>query len=515
MNRLIRHILVFVSVLIIFSACDLVEMEPIGAKVESNYIKDINSASQAFNGALQPLLGMYSSGLTSTLSIISDESFAPAARDGASENLDKLNLNSNSATGFWGSCYTGITRVNTALAQLEKLKVSDSQQSKKDAIIGQMHFLRGYYYFLLVRLYGEVPIQPKINTPDDSKQPRSSFEDLYTYIEDDFKKAVDMLPSKMDGSVGLEYGKPSKMAVYSAMADFYLTFERWDQVVSAADNVINSGLQDTVAYPEIFHNEDPTRGEDYSQVYNKAIIWDANYNENNGQNFTWFFTPTGIGDHTQGTGFLLGTHYATNDTLATSETGAPSGAANGDSALMQTFEDGDKRQNLIMQDQLAFEGKAYYGTIKFNATVNYGFNSGRLNYPIYRYIDVLLMKSEALNELGQNIQEAERIVNDIVRKHAGLDPLPQSTTSDQQLFREAIWQERFVEFAFEGKRYFDLNRTGRVKEQLVDKQNFITNDGVSSHLITNPITNKEWLVFPIPQSELNANPNINENNPGY
>jgi hypothetical protein len=123
------------------------------------------------------------------------------------------------------------------------------------------------------------------------------------------------------------------------------------------------------------------------------------------------------------------------------------------------------------------------------------------NWTVLRYADVLLMYAEALNEnnKGPNA-EAYNMIND-VRHRAGLDSLPAGL--NQFAFAEALDHERRVEFAFEGHRWFDLVRT----EKALDVMNAHFN-GV--------ITIQQFqLLFPIPQSQVNINPQLITQNPGY
>ena len=137
-----------------------------------------------------------------------------------------------------------------------------------------------------------------------------------------------------------------------------------------------------------------------------------------------------------------------------------------------------------------------------------------INFPIFRYADVLLMRAEALNEIQGGSVEAVVTLN-FIRGRAGLPPFGDEVTGNQQSVREAVWKERRVELCFELKRLLDLNRTGRVKDNLLDKQDNIPNDLLSRHLRNHPITGKEIFLLGIPEGEVFANPNLGEQNPGY
>ena len=127
------------------------------------------------------------------------------------------------------------------------------------------------------------------------------------------------------------------------------------------------------------------------------------------------------------------------------------------------------------------------------------YDNSPLNFPVLRYADVLLMKAEALNELGRT-SEAEDYIN-MVRDRAGLEDI--QTGLSQEVFREAVLHERRMELAFEGQRWFDLIRVENGQYGLDFLHSIGKNNAAQKHLL-----------FPIPQIELDRNPNLTQN-PGY
>jgi len=127
-----------------------------------------------------------------------------------------------------------------------------------------------------------------------------------------------------------------------------------------------------------------------------------------------------------------------------------------------------------------------------------GSSGSPLNWPVLRYADVLLMKAEALNELGRTT-EAEAPLNE-VRARAGLDDI---SGLNKETFRQAVLHERRMELAFEGHRWFDLIRVENGTYGL----EFL-------HSIGRTNATEKHLLFPIPQAERDVNPNLSQN-PGY
>ena len=115
-----------------------------------------------------------------------------------------------------------------------------------------------------------------------------------------------------------------------------------------------------------------------------------------------------------------------------------------------------------------------------------------------------------MNELTGGSPEAVSLVNQI-RDRAGLGPLPDNVATSQTLLREAIWKERRLELCYEGVRYFDLLRTGRYIPVMEGKVGITV---PRSRVIKHPVTQKDWYLWPIPQAEMDINPNINQNQ-GY
>ena len=178
--------------------------------------------------------------------------------------------------------------------------------------------------------------------------------------------------------------------------------------------------------------------------------------------------------------------------------------------FMSQWEPGDKRKDLTVfyQGCPDYDGHAYkssYSTTGYNVrkflvpkSISPEYNTSPANFVVYRYADVLLMKAEALNEMGQTT--AAEVPLNIVRKRAGLDAV---TGLTQDEMREKIIHERRMEFAFEGHRWFDMIRIDHGNYAI----KFLKSIGKNN-------VNKDRLLFPIPQTEIDANPLLTQN-PGY
>jgi hypothetical protein len=135
-------------------------------------------------------------------------------------------------------------------------------------------------------------------------------------------------------------------------------------------------------------------------------------------------------------------------------------------------------------------------------------NEDESDFIVLRYTDVLMMYAEAKTMLGQ-IDDSVYDILDKVRDRAGIARVPRGQSQSEMM--NTIQNERKWEFAFEGLRYFDIRRWG-IADQVI---NGITSDekyDFGSHKVFVSGKNELW---PIPQSAIDANPNLSPNNPGY
>ena len=179
--------------------------------------------------------------------------------------------------------------------------------------------------------------------------------------------------------------------------------------------------------------------------------------------------------------------------------------------FIDRYEANDQRKNVTVLYEGApqFDGKSYqasYSATGYNVkkfliplSVSPSFDNSPMNFPILRFSNILLMKAEALNELGQTAL-AEKPLN-AVRNRAGLPNIATGLSKDQ--FREKVLDERRIELAFEGQRWFDLIRVNKGQYGL----DFL-------HSIGKTNATQKHLLFPIPQIERDRNPNLTQN-PGY
>ena len=396
--------------------------------------------------------------------------------------LKDLNL---SETVFRRNNYDGINRCNQALNIIPQLDKADP--NLRTRLIGEAKFLRAFMYFTLVKCYGGVPIVDHLPVPgSDSDRimqlTRKSSAEVYAFIESDLNDAIAALPDKSAYSVN-ERSRASKGAAYALLAKVSLYQKKWQQVIDNANKV--TGYSIVSDYASMFKASGKFDSESIFEIYAQG-------------------PSTGIP--------AKGIEGYSNTQGARGSGGWGWGFNTPSQSLVNAYEAGDVRKaaTIIFRGQTLYDGRLIEETVE-NERYNYKAYSSAytrewetdVDIKYLRYAEVILMKAEALNELGQT-SEAIPLLNQI-RNRAGL---PNTTFSSQADIRTAIWRERRVEMAFEHDRFFDLVRTGQAKAAFAADISPSFPNGKTF------IVGKNEL-FPIPALFLNQANGLSQQNPGY
>ncbi|HVB02187.1 MAG TPA: RagB/SusD family nutrient uptake outer membrane protein [Chitinophagaceae bacterium] len=409
---------------------------------------------------------------------------------------------------LWNGYYAGISRANNALAALA---ISPLDTATKTELSAEVRFIRGYYYFNLVRFFGGVPLVlgvptgPRQADTDPSLVTRASDSDIYNKaIVPDLQFAMDHLPLRSAQVVG----RITKGAAETLLAKVYLYEKNWLQAFNLSQDVINSAQYQLVPdYSTIWRQVGDNDAESifeietggygntdagvplYSECQgprNKGGVWNnPNFNDPTGDLGWGFCTPSQSLVNAYEPGDLR--KAATIITINPNPL-APSG---------DTLWDGFVIPNINSTQSPYYNYKAYHSERKDGIETFYG-NRDRKekNIHILRYAEVLLINAESANELN-NSSVAIADLNQ-VRNRAGL---PNTTASGQTALRTAIWHERHVELALEHDRFFDIVREGRAAQvmQAVGK-NFVQGKNE---------------VLPIPATQIALSGGKLIQNPGY
>jgi hypothetical protein len=470
---------------------DFLDKQPLDAISTENFFQTESDAVAAINGAYQPLQWpkLYNMRIWTTDIMAGNSIVGAGGGDDGRETQDNANFvtttDNPGVLDLYRGPAPGILRCNLIL---QKVPAMDINEELKNRILGEAKFLRAHYYFILVRLFGDVPLITEPQNPGDDLRPaRTPKAEVYKLIIKDLEEAIEQLP-KRETYAGADVGRASKGAATGMLAKVYLTLGDWENVVKYTNDVTALGYTLNPRYEQNFDPLVKNTPESLFEVQyfgkTNADFWS---NENQA---SWLSTFTGPRNAD-----MVAGGYGWNQ--PTQE-------------FVEAYEEGDLRKDVtvLYEGGPAFDGQEYkssysitgYNLRKFlvSKTVAPAYDASPMNFPVLRYADVLLMKSEALNELGRT-GEAEVPLNE-VRRRAGLEEVQ---GLGQAEFREKVLHERRMELAFEGQRWFDLIRVNNGQYAL----DFL-------HSIGRVNASTKHLLFPIPQKERDANPNLTQN-PGY
>ncbi len=391
--------------------------------------------------------------------VTSDNAYA-GGDNPANIQIDEFNTDANNGniSRDWNQIYQAVGRCNDVLGNVTKMEDGLFQGNRKKEILAEAKFLRGLHYFNLVRIWGPVPLitsQLKDTNPESINAGNSTIEAIYAQITKDLTEAMQDLPK--DNATG----RATKGAAEGLLAKVYLTNKNWQQAADLSAQVIALNK------------------------YNLVANYDALWSGKNTSESLFEVQYTGGTEGNVMPDLFLPFPQATYEFLKFS---TPT------EDLIAAYEPNDTRKaaSIIFADQ--YYGKNFPHVYKYRNAAGF---AAPTNVPVLRYADVLLMRAEALNELGYPNAEAFILLNQ-VRARAGVPAKTLVDLPSQESFRDAIAKERRVELAFEGHRWFDLLRTGKAISILQGKYPINTNR----------------LLFPIPQNQIDRNPNLKQN-PGY
>lgn len=474
-----RYHLYILSIVVMMSCSKILEKSPESNFTPDNFYKNAEDAKAAVNAVYDQMNtnDMYNQ----VMWIIQDQSTDDCEWGGGrstanqpKNDLDKYTFTPATVTfqTLWSSCYRAINRCNAALDRIPSISMDDALKTR---LLAESKFMRAFYYFTLVRLFGDVPLVLKETTSLNNLQvARNTTEEVYKQIIQDFTDAEAVLPVSYSAA---EKGKATKGAAKAFLAKVYLTREEWAKASAKAKEVMDLGA-----------------GYDLWTNFADAF---AIANEN-GKESVFEIQANGlVGEGSLMQGYMRPPFDRVNN-IAGFGDDPPT------QSIYNAYQNGDLRRNATLRLYSATGTPAAPAAIAFPCYVSKyldpsatGNNDGNNNYPVIRFADVLLMYAEALNEQGAGNTEAYAAVNRI-RKRAGLSDL---SGLSQSAFRDSVLIERRLELAFEGHRRYDLLRTKRL---------------VSAMTAQNPtiVVKPHQTLFPIPQTERDVNPLLTQNT-GY
>ncbi|WP_406823706.1 RagB/SusD family nutrient uptake outer membrane protein [Pedobacter sp. KACC 23697] len=381
--------------------------------------------------------------------------------------------------GFWNGQYKNINLCNQVLDNVPNISMDASLKAR---YLAEAKFVRAYSYFRLVRAYGDVPL--RLNVPKDASEfniPRTPKAQVYAAIEKDLNDAAAVLPQSYPSA---DIGRATKGAALALHAKVAMYQQKWADVLSYTNTVMTLGYDLFPNYEQGFRLNNENNIESVFEIQCEIIPSIAG-------------SATSQYSQIQGVrGTVAG--YGLNVPTATLAAAYEPGDVRRDATIIfrgETTPQGDPIPVTVPNPM--YSQKPY---VPFNL-INTSFNQGaQQNVRVMRFAEVLLMNAEAANELG-NTALAKTSLNRVrARARGGVaGVLPDVTSNDKEVLRQAIWKERFVELAMEYDRYFDVIRQGRAAT-------------VFGPLGWKANKNEVW---PIPSNEIDISAGTLTQNPGY
>lgn len=380
-----------------------------------------------------------------------------------------IDNSSNSLTAAgWNDMYNGVFNCNEVISRIGS---ATFDVTKKNQFEGESRFIRAFYYFNLVRLFGDVPLVDRPITAEESlKIPRTSSSTIFQFIEDDLTKAIGLLPETYATS---ELGRVRASAAKTLLAKVYIAQNKFSTAQTVLKDIITtSGYQLQPAIADVFSA---------TKEMNKEVIFAIRYSKTliGGGHSAWF----NLSDPTTS---------VINQTFLTS------------------YGSTDARANLLKYTK---SGSVYYINKYFDSSDATTQTVGN-DFIVLRYADVILMYAECLNETSSTLSIDPADSNgalywlNLVRKRSNPTvPILATQYSTKDELRLIIIQERKFEFPLEGNRWFDLARTKTA------------NAAMSLAPYTSPvITVPDYrLIYPVPNAEVEKIGDISifPQNPNY
>lgn len=481
---------------------------------ESNFWQTEKDAQLGINGVYQALQArvLYSGNLNGVTGMPSHDSFSDNSynfwkNQGAGFFVEgTLDESAGIFNTFWVANYTGIARSNQAIEKISNMTEAQISTAAKNSYLGQAYFLRSLFNYNLAVYFENAPLITKVQELEESYVPKNNQREILDQIIADLTLAQGMLPVSHPAAL---YGYATKGAGLGLLARVYMFDKQYQKAAEAAKAVIDLGVYQL--YP------------DYAQLFTEAgeqskeIVFSVRFLQgaahNNGEMFSGTFAGAPKIDE-QPMPNLVNDYYATD------------GRPINQSPLYNPKNKKENRDPRLLAS-VYFQGDVFLTNprteFRGNTVTSFGLKKyirngpsaagiptnqeGSQDFYVIRYADILLMRAEALIELGETSQPDVNSTINLVRARVGMPTVQavEGTGLGQAALREIVRHERRVELAFEGLRFADLKRWGKMQEAY----NRMVADKITGY---NPqYRAKRSETFPIPLSDLDANKNLKQN----
>lgn len=536
------------------SSCeDFLNTKPIDKIGKEQYFTNEEGLLQGLAGVYDPLgsASLYGEALYTKLEACTDEGFYARSAQKTDPMVYVFNPTDPIVSNMWNTLYDGLNRANDLIANIN---LPTMDEEKRQVILGEAMFLRGYYHFMLVKGFGSVPMKTSpTTTPNGTQQPATPIAEIYAQILKDMTEAE----AKVSTSTSYGYSsRVSKTVVQGILSRVCLTMAgyplndtaKYKDALSWSKKVIDSGehaLNVTFNPDPIYNAFNPSvagkiANNGYRQIFInhvqdiydvKESMWEIDFKGNRGDGF---FETSRLGN-TNGITFTGAALF--------NKIGYSYGFIRGTGRLFNKFGEGDLRRDWVLTTytfnnttgaKVAIVKKTGAAASEFP----YGRDCGKWrreyegplskeknhtpnNFPVLRYADVLLMMAEAENKVNGPTAVAYSAVNQVRRRGYGLPIGTVSALADLPAglstvdFQLAVEDERMRELCFEGTRKSDLIRWNKFVQ---------TMNSVGAEMSTAPtLVNQQYggfggsnveakhLLYPIPSREIASNKELKQN----
>jgi hypothetical protein len=493
----IKIYLTLFSFLLVLSSCEKqLDQTPESSLATDDFFTNNNDFLQAVNGVYSQLNNYPSQALW--LSEMRSDNIN-ATSDGNRDWDGINNFTPNiTTTGFistaWRANFNGIYNANTVLEALET-KSSVLSAANATRYAAEVRFLRAFYYFSLVRTFGQVPLISSVKSAAEvASIPRSPVADIYALIESDLQFAATNLPATF---TGVDLGRPTASAAKGLLGLVYLTKSGPTYGINGPGLASNEYDKAAALFDQVITGSPFSFGSSYANIFsytnenNSEVVFDIQFASSlNGAGFpshlapVAYWTSSGI-SNSFGNGYGASTFPVSKSLVNSYTTNTVSGTdLRYPFNVATTYAPGPFIKKYIDVPKRGLSGRDW-----------------SINFIVLRYTDILLMKAECILRGAPGSQaDVDAIVNR-VRARAGVGALTNVNLA-------TLMQERQREFLGEGLRWNDLVRSGLAVSQM---NAWRTADAVTK--INEVVPN--YIIYPVPATEIQTAPGLYTQNPGY
>lgn len=491
-----NKILIILFSILVFVSCsdDFLDKQKLGSLTTESFFVSEKDAFQATVAAYSDLKDYrYTWTIWAFGDILSDDATYSGsdadAQSYAQMEAYQYPTDNGRILGRWQILYRGINKANQAIDGISKMDDGLFSTYNKNRLLGEALFLRAYYYHELVRVFGDVVLLDHTATIADKGAKRAPVADVYALIESDLQKAAEYLPAVNSANYvkKTDAGKATRGAANALLARVYLYEKKYSECKKACLEVFKDGYELESDYAYIFTLAGEHCKESIFEIDHYNSSTQSAAATNNGNFHVLMMLPFGT---TYGYGInqplqsLADAFDAAGDVVRKEATLLTP-------ADLQAWETPENFA-LLQRNRTGYYNQKYY--LK-PAERSVEIRNNPVNIRLIRLSEIYLTYAEAcVKDSPEDDKTARTYLNEVrLRAHLAKN----ETDAGDALFN-AIINERRLELAMEGHRFFDMVRTGKAAEAFKNKGNF--REGVSN-------------LLPIPQAEIDLNGGTITQNP--